>query len=75
MKIFGLEIRKVENTTYVLSSGKIRIGDVVLADEKDYPHWKNHPQIVTCLFGNGDLGVDDCIRVNRKSYKKILFVF
>ena len=74
MKIFGIEIRKVEDTIYVLSSGKIRSGDVVLADEKDYPHWKNHPQMVTCLFGD-DLGVDNCIRVSRKSYKKILFIF
>lgn len=75
MKIFGLEIRKEEETTYVLSSRKIRVGDFVLPNPEDYPHWHNYPQEVTLLCKNGDLGLRGCIRVPGKSFKKVVFVF
>lgn len=75
MKIFGFEIRRAENETFVLFNGKIRRWDLVLANEEDYPHWKNHPQIVTRLLDNGEMEVDNFIRVNQKSYKKIFLVF
>lgn len=75
MKIFGLEIRKEEETTYVLSSRKIRVGDFVLPNPEDYPHWHNCPQEVTLLCKNGDLGLRGCIRVPGKSFKKVVFVF
>lgn len=75
MKIFGIEIKKIDDSLFILSSKRIERGDFVVA-VSGYPHWTDYPQEVTMTgFDNDDIGVSRAIRVNRKAFKKVLYQF
>lgn len=68
-----MKLRIVKSKVYVLSDKPIKKGDFVLANKKEYPHWRDFPQECTLTgWSDGSIGLRKSVKVAGEAFKTII---